>query len=307
MLRQWRSRGARLVYSNTVTNGRVVAAVLRPGLPVITHVHEMDYWIARSGRENWQHVRSQTTKYIACSDAVARNLVSRQGISADAIEVIHEFVQRDIDRVSPHAGTRMRESLGIPPDAFVVGGSGVEDWRKGKDLFVQLARTVQARRPAREVHFLWVGPAPAGDSGYWVTHDAGRVAGGNRITWTGAVDNALDYIAAVDVFAMVSREDPFPLVSLEAAALGKPVVCFEQAGGTPELVEQDAGVIVPYLDVESMADRLLDFAAREQFRVAMGERAAEKVRERYSEQVIAPQLHRVIERELANTSRPDAL
>ena len=115
------------------------------------------------------------------------------------------------------------------------------------------------------------------------------------------VDNPLDYLAAVDVFAMVSREDPFPLVSLEAAALGKPVLCFAEAGGTPELVEHDAGAIVPYLDLETMADRLLEFASSEQLRVAMGQRGAAKVRERFSEEVIAPQLHRVITRVLEET------
>lgn len=38
----------------------------------------------------------------------------------------------------------------------MVVGAGTVDWRKGADLFVQLAREV--RRTTREpVHFVWVG------------------------------------------------------------------------------------------------------------------------------------------------------
>jgi glycosyltransferase involved in cell wall biosynthesis len=51
----------------------------------------------------------------------------------------------------------------------------------------------------------------------------------------------------------LSREDPFPLVCLEAAATGKPVLCFDRGGGMPEFVRDDAGCVVPYLDLGAMA------------------------------------------------------
>ena len=41
------------------------------------------------------------------------------------------------------------------------------------------------------------------------------------------------------------EEDPYTLVCLEAAALEKPYVCFEGAGGSPEFVEEDCGFVVP--------------------------------------------------------------
>jgi glycosyltransferase involved in cell wall biosynthesis len=66
-----------------------------------------------------------------------------------------------------------------------------------------------------------------------------------------------DYMAAADVFVLTSREDPYPLVCLEAAALEKPIVCFEGGGGTPEFVEADCGFVVPYLDIIGMADRVI--------------------------------------------------
>ena len=60
-----------------------------------------------------------------------------------------------------------------------------------------------------------------------------------------------------DVLFLSSREDPYPLVVLEAAAFAKPAICFKDAGGAPEFVLQDAGIIVPYLDILAVANALL--------------------------------------------------
>ena len=69
-----------------------------------------------------------------------------------------------------------------------------------------------------------------------------------------------DYIAAFDVFSLVSREDAFPLAFMEAAAVGVPTVCFDGAvEGGCEFVEADAGRVVPYLDLDAMAERVLEF------------------------------------------------
>jgi glycosyltransferase involved in cell wall biosynthesis len=61
------------------------------------------------------------------------------------------------------------------------------------------------------------------------------------------------------VFALTSREDPFPITALESLALGVPVVCFKTAGGIPELIGSDCGTAVPYLDLRQMADEILWF------------------------------------------------
>ena len=64
----------RLIYSNTVTNGDVLQVLVRPGMAVVTHVHELDYWIEQSGPENWNQVCRHTTKFVAASEAVSQNL-----------------------------------------------------------------------------------------------------------------------------------------------------------------------------------------------------------------------------------------
>jgi glycosyltransferase involved in cell wall biosynthesis len=268
------------IYANTLTLGRLTMDLTGAARRVVTHVHEMEHWIERTGTENFELVRRSTARFLAASRAVRENLVVRHGVPSGSVEVVHEFIPwpdlgPEIDRDA------RRRVLGISASAFVVVGSGHETWRKGKDLFVQLALECRERLPGRELAFRWVG-GWEGRAEESRLHAAVRQAGlESFVRFVGHVENPLDYFASADAFAMVSREDPFPLVCLEAAAVGTPVVCFEAAGGTPELVEHDAGISVPYLDVVAMARALAELAHDEPRRIRLGRRASQKVRERH--------------------------
>jgi glycosyltransferase involved in cell wall biosynthesis len=78
---------------------------------------------------------------------------------------------------------------------------------------------------------------------------------------------------------------------LEAAALRKAYICFLESGGAPEFVENDAGVCVPYLDVDSMASQVEDLFRDGARRHQLGHRAQRKVIERHDIEVAAPRLY----------------
>ena len=109
-----RSRPHQLIYSNTVTNGDILPILARPGVKVLTHVHELNYWIDRTGPKNWSNVCRHTTKFVAVSEAVSRNLQERHHISADRLEVVHEFIpvdERDSAKSFRTTGTPFENAL----------------------------------------------------------------------------------------------------------------------------------------------------------------------------------------------------
>jgi glycosyltransferase involved in cell wall biosynthesis len=129
--------------------------------------------------------------------------------------------------------------------------------------------------------FVWLGgPLSYGDYRN-LHHDAILTGIDNDIIFTGNVASHLPYFAQFDIFVLPSREDPFPLVALDAASIGIPIVCFDQAGGAPELVEEDAGIVVPYLDIEQMAEAIKQLVEDNALRKQLGKRAHQKVEERY--------------------------
>jgi len=300
-----------LVYSNTVVNGELLEGLSSLNCPVITHVHELEYWISyRSGAVNNAQVVARTDAFIACSHAVARCLESTLKIPPAKIFTVHEFIPANPGPINFLAArAKVRKSLQLPEDALLVAGSGTTDWRKSPDLFIQVARAVTQQMP--NVHFLWVGGDGTGPEYGMLRHDLKRMNLLGQVHFLGHQENPREFFAASDLFALTSREDPYPLVTLEAAALGLPLLGFDQTGGIGELIEQDSGFLVPYLDISAMAARAVELLRDPALRRKLGERGREKVQARHDVSIAAAKIANIIEwvklqHALSNTSLPKA-
>jgi glycosyltransferase involved in cell wall biosynthesis len=301
LMKRFREAGVGLVYSNTIVNGRILAGLSRLGRIVISHPHELDYWMKnRLPKGDLRLALDQSDHFVACSRAVCRSLVESLGVPADRVSVVYEFIPLEPRETSTvdAARSRVREELGAGSDAEIVCGSGTTDWRKAPDLFVQVARLVRGRLSGRDVHFIWVGGDAEGAEFTQLRHDVEKSGLAGAVHFLGHRPDPRDCFAASDVFILPSREDPFPLVNLEAASEGVPIVCFDGSGGSGEFVEEDAGFVVPYLDVEAMAGRVVEILTTPGLRDRLGRRAAEKVRERHDIEVVAPKLLDLIESRL---------
>lgn len=288
-----------LIYANTIVSSDIVAGLADLGYPTICHVHELEFLIRHYlGLAEFARLKQAVHHYIAVSDAVQENLMVNHQIPATQIERIYEFIPTAVHQLDQYQDQRqaVRQQLGIPLEAAIVCASGTIEWRKGPDLFLHLARQVQHQKPGLPVYFLWVGGETNSPRYHELMHDVELLGLGSTVRFLGAQPQAAPYFAACDVFAMMSREDPFPLVCLEAAALGKPIVCFDRSGGAREFVETDCGVVVPYLDISGMAEQVLILLQAPQLREQMGARAAQKVRERHDIAIAAPQVLQVIQR-----------
>jgi len=85
--------------------------------------------------------------------------------------------------------------------------------------------------------------------------------GRNRIHFVGYDSDTALYHAGSDVYALTSREDPFPSVVLDSFHVAVPVVAFASSGGASELIEKVGGETVPRFDTIGFSAaicRLLD-------------------------------------------------
>ena len=94
VLRFARAQQPAAVYSNTLTNGRLLASLAPLRAPVVSHAHELEYWITRLGPENLRLTLQHTHHFVAAAEAVARNLRTNHGVDAARLTVIHEHIAR---------------------------------------------------------------------------------------------------------------------------------------------------------------------------------------------------------------------
>jgi len=169
----------------------------------------------------------------------------------------------------------IRAELGLQPSDKVIFGCGTMDWRKGPDLFAEIAHKVLADAP--EARFIWIGADTGDESGI----RAKSLATDPRIRFIGERENPRDYLALGSAFLLSSREDPFPLVTLEAADAGLPAVCFADAGGMPDFVGNSCGRTVPYKDIDSAARALTEILSNDSLREELGRTAQSRVRSKH--------------------------
>jgi len=162
--------------------------------------------------------------------------------------------------------------------ALVVLGCGFIHIRKGIDLFLSCAAAVRSKRPKRPVRFIWIGHGydPEKDMGY-SCYLADQIARSELEETVAIIDEIPDLAPAyamTDVFFLSSRLDPLPNVTIDAAALGLPVICFEGATGMADILGADASTrecVVPHLDVNAAADVIVKLANDEAKRRHIGE------------------------------------
>ncbi len=92
-------------------------------------------------------------------------------------------------------------------------------------------------------------------------------------------DRVVEAYVAVDVFALLSRHEPWGVVVNEAAACGLPLVLSDRVGAAPDLLrEGENGFLVPVDDAPAAADALRKLGDAE-VRRSLGARSAEIARD----------------------------
>lgn len=283
-----------LVYLNTVAS--LDLAPLLKGhfkCPVIVHIHENEFTIQCYYPDSLSDINKKAIDhFIAVSNSTQDSLLKNSQIPNDKVSLIYECI--DIDKVrKPNANKKpgIRQELSLEKE-FIVGGSGLTSWRKGVDLFVQLGVLLNQIRPENNIKLLWIG-AVSRDFKQQFLYESKRLGVHNKVIFAGSKTNPEDYFQLFDVFSLTSREDPFPLVVLEAAAQAKPIICFDNAGGIPELIIDGGGVIIPYGDVDAMARSILKLYDNPVITKELGAEA-EKMVQQFDRQVIGRQVMEVI-------------
>lgn len=282
----------RLILLNTVVSGDLLPTLVHLKCPVITYAHEMEIAIREATTAGtMETLKQHTTLFLAPSNAVRANLIQRHQIASDQIQVIDthlQIVERE-KQLYHQDILAFKQGHGIPKEAKVVGIIAANEWRKGFDLLFPLAR-LYVSRFGHNLHFVWIGVTNKYPNHQRVLDDLDRFGLGQTVHLVSHSAEIYKLMAALDIHLLLAREDPYPLVVLEAATFGIPTICFDNAGGAPEFVEHDSGYCVPYGDLMEVAEKLHQLVGDPVLLKRMGKRAKDKVKERHSKPKAVEQL-----------------
>lgn len=283
LARKLLAAGASHAIANTTVSGLFAKTLKDCGFRVISLIHELPGVIKGFGiEENARALAASVDCAVFPSDHVRKGFRECTGTEAVATAVRAQGLYK-LNRFASTQGIgeargKLRERLGIPAESEIVLCVGYADHRKGIDLFTDIGK--QVMRARRNAHFLWVGHFDAAlEEGIQAAiRDAGLEG---RFHFPGIDPDTDLYYAGSDVYALTSREDPFPSVVMEALEVEVPVIGFAGAGGFIDLLERGTGVVVPAFDVKAFGDEIERLLGDKPRAHAMGKRGRAIVDEEF--------------------------
>lgn len=202
------------------------------GIPVVSTVHGFTGRGMRGRFYEWLQCRAlrSVKAVVAVSRPLADELTAR-GVPSARLHLLPNAVAP----VAPMDSAPARRALDLPPRGPIVGWVGRMSAEKGPDVMVQAMASL---RP--DVTLCMVGDGPVLAATRALAASLGLQ---ERIRFAGAVPAAGALLRAFDVLALSSRTEGTPMVVLEAAAAGVPVVA-TAVGGVPDLLGSDAASLV---------------------------------------------------------------
>jgi len=256
-----------IVHAHTPKGGLLgmIAAAVR-GVPVrVYHLRGLPLM----GATGWKRRLLWTTEWLACalaqqvfcvSASVCREAVAQGICPVSKIKVLLGGSGNGVDargrfdpgRLDPGTRERVRERLGIPTGATVVGYVGRIVRDKGVVELVQAWSELRETHP--DLHLLIVGPFEPQDPVPEAV--ARRLREDPRIHPVGLDWNTPPLYTAMDVVALPSYREGFPNVPLEAAAMELAVVATRIPGCVDAVVDGCTGTLVPPRDAAALRDAL---------------------------------------------------
>ena len=230
-------------YINTIVLSEYALLAAHMDQKYILQVHEMPSIYGIMKAEKFRKMVQGAEKVLVCS-ALLVDIFRKLG--AASVHLLYGAIDSRIT-VQEEERTRLRKLHGIPEGAFVWGMAGSTSYRKGFDLFARVALHFKEQN----VHFVWIGHIK--DHGYEYYVKKLMASNKEKIHLTGKKnrDEFFEYLNMIDGFFLSSREDPFPLVMIEAAYLGKPVLAFD-SGGVREFVKEGCGYVTEGINLKEM-------------------------------------------------------
>ena len=242
-------------YRTDVLHGPVAR---RLGIPVVSTAHGFcgGDWKNRI----YEHLQRRALRRSAAAVAVSRPMYAgllEWGIPDTTLHCIPnawadppEFLDRN----------EARRTLGLDADGWYAGFVGRIGQEKGPDVFVdalEAAAHASSADSGPQIRGVLIGEGHLRAGLAARTADPAFAA---PVTWTGAVENAGRLIRAFDAVVLSSRTEGTPMVLLEAMAAGVPVIA-TTVGGMPDVLRDDAGVLVPPEDPAALGAALRSVAA----------------------------------------------
>jgi glycosyltransferase involved in cell wall biosynthesis len=226
-------------------------------------------------------------KFIAVSESLRNVLIEGRGIAPHRVVKIYNGIE--LDKYHPDfKETSFRSDWGIPPEATIVGAIGRMVWQKGFKFLIKAISDIVEVAP--DTRFLLVGDGPLRPD---LENLARKLDVYDRVIFTGFRSDIPDLLSTMDVLVVPSLLEGFPMITLEAMAMAKPIVAAQIQGIIEQISDGEEGVLVPSKNSNALAAAVLRFIQNRELASRLGAAARRKVESTFSTEKMVRETEKV--------------
>ena len=235
---------ADLWYVNTILIPQAHGAANQINVNIATHFHELLFAFTFIKANEFKDIINYSSSLIGCSTLVCEKL---EAIGHPQIKLQNSFI--DEKTIKPNEGRikAIRKELGIEDHDFVWVISGTVAYMKGLNCVLQLVEYFNDE----PVKIVWIGGVQDRGSDYYIQTVVAKNYP-SKLIFTGAIEQEYyEHLSLANGLLLISSEESFSLVMLEAAYLEIPILSFN-VGMAKSFIKEGMGKVIANHNVDDM-------------------------------------------------------
>lgn len=246
---------ADLWYTNTILIPQAASAAFQLGVKNVTHFHEVEFAFGFIKSIEFKNIIEYSDTLIGCSE---RSFNTLKLIAPEKTELQYSFIDEKNIIVNKEEVDELRRKFNVLPEDFVWVISGSLVYMKGLDIILQIMENFKNEN----VKIIWIGGSlDNGLDSYVKTIAKNKYI--DKLFFEGSVSTGYyNYFGLANGFLMLSKEESFSLVMVEAAYLGLPIISFN-TGIANKLITSNSGALINIGDVDGIISAMREQHVKE--------------------------------------------
>lgn len=273
-----RSQHFDLVFVNTIVGGEVLEKIRRNSSHIITWIHEMEFTINQYG-------------FMLAND-IAHYSDEVWGVNQYIVDYFEKLGNKTIlfTGTCDISDNIYKRNISDNIKLLKVLASGQPSWRKG--IFDIPIMVKELQNVLEKI--VWYGGDENNKLLQQISYQVQLHGLSAKFEIGGIVEDFPEHLKDYHVFILLSHEDPFPLVCLEAASAGLPIICWDKGNGITKFVNDDAGWVVEYQNYDALKSVFEEILSNPDLLRQKGEVARQRVLREYTSEIRAKQFLELI-------------
>jgi len=229
-------------------------------------------------------------RFLVVSDVLKDIMIRKHGIAAEKVIRIYNGIE--IEHYDPErmdeSRNKVRHELVLNEKASIIGAIGRLVWQKGFEYLIRSFPGFLKSCPDARLLLVGDGPLRANLEALSEALDMK-----DKIIFAGFRSDIKEVLASMDVLAIPSLLEGFPMVTLEAMAMAKPIVATDIDGLREQIIDGESGILLPPEDPNALTTSIIKLLNDPQLAVRIGLNARKQVEKEFPLEKMIMETHDV--------------